>query len=248
MDDNPDSSRDSSNATISLENSLTYSNSLLTLTGVDFMSASSDYCDYVSKPLSSDFVSETHRNDDADDNNSSRSVSLSSQFSSSSLPLEDPSDDGNDTPITPLPLSDTAHTPDDFVLGGMTLLDGKIVRFVELNSQRHFLLTDINSSWTLPAIIDSLLETEIVVHRCTPSERKFILNLNRTLPQANSDEMLLIADESFSRLKTFLSQTPCDNLCYTPPAEHSTPEPERQMQYDNESQSEQNHVFAEEHS
>ena len=244
--DNPDPTLESSSSTISLEESLLYSNSLMALSNSDLVSASSDYCDFVSRPISADFVSETHRNNDDDDNSCGSDPPTSSHFSSD-LPLEDQSEGNNHE--THFPLSDPAQAH-EFVLGGMTLLDGKIVRFVELSGQRHFLLIDINSSWTLSGILDRLLESEIVVQKCSPSQRSFLLNLNRTLPQANADEMLLVADELFPKLKTCLTLTPFNSSCHRPHMVHSKPDPEsltpeQQTHCPSESQSEQNYLFTE---
>lgn len=247
--DNHDPTQESSSSTISLEESHVYSNSLMAPSDSDLVSVSSDYCDYVSKPISTDFVSEAHRNDDNDNNNNSSCGSdplISSHFSSD-LSLEAQTEDNKHE--THFPLSDTAQTH-EFVLGGMTLLDGKVVRFVELSGQRHFLLIDLDSSWTFSSILDQLLESEIVVRRCSASQRSFLLNLNRTLPQANADEMLLVADEFFPRLKTFLTLTPFDSSCHKTHMLHSKPDPEhltpeRQSHCPDESQSEQNYLFTE---
>ncbi|XP_036356612.1 uncharacterized protein LOC118762189 isoform X2 [Octopus sinensis] len=106
-------------------------------------------------------------------------------------------------------------SPDkELVLGGMTQLSNRVVRFIEHNGERHFLLSDVNPSWISSTVFDKLLYHNIAVQKCSLSQSSFLLKLNDSLPHVETDDMLLVADNVLPQLKKCLAGSEnANSLC-----------------------------------
>ncbi|GAB1604870.1 hypothetical protein Ahia01_000768500 [Argonauta hians] len=102
--------------------------------------------------------------------------------------------------IESVPLPET-----NIILGGMTQLGCRVVRFIEHNGDRHFLLSDVNPLWTASKVFAQLQQHHISARKCSLSQSNFLFKLSDSLPQVDPGDMLLVADELLPQLRRCLT-------------------------------------------